>query len=597
MPPWFRITIKSILPEQINSCLQDWLVETAFGFLPSKLCPAWVVAQLEATSRFLVKAGQHYFSHEAIQQAAILPTIPDYLPYADLQAIHEAVLNHRNQHITTVCQLLEESQGTLILPSLSSKSPIDNMPLTELTQENIRLVQQYPHPILRRLAWFIWETTGLRVPLTEAFAHMWSHQSLPASADWQAFLKSSTGTFPVSVYINYLHVLWMVKGKTPLDWHNTCNSVLPQGYKVLNVVVPQSFIQPGSHPQQVEHSFIAYTHQAIDRLLAMSDKADTELKLHDYSWARLDVCETQVEVYVGSNFIAWNKSYEFVEEEFTSLLRRYNLPFSHIKKSTMLKGFIFIVFQDLKTAAKAMDTIINESLAGRLQLPTKLTLDYSHSQMAVFRHYYGRIPNPATTDWPHPDMARVPALPIEAGLRHLSLQESREQTTRSGWDSHHPSDGPVYSNHFNDHHHDWEQRDYTRAHNRSQWERPEDYSHDYSEAQCQPGTNLKRLSQGSQSSPAGGRGAGRASVYPGRGGGRLQQYQTNVHALFGPSPTGHKTEPPKPTPPEPRPTPADKDSQGYIYPHKFVSRGADTTPFCQKCGQEGVTSRPCPFAQ
>ena len=54
-----------------DNCLQDWLVETAFGFLPSKICPAWVVTQLEATSRFLVKAGQHYFSHEAIQQAAI----------------------------------------------------------------------------------------------------------------------------------------------------------------------------------------------------------------------------------------------------------------------------------------------------------------------------------------------------------------------------------------------------------------------------------------------------------------------------------------------------------------------------------------------
>ena len=233
-----------------------------------------------------------------------------------------------------------------------------------------------------------------------------------------------------------------------------------------------------------------------------------------------------------------------------------------------------------------MDTIINESLAGRLQLPTKLTLDYSHSQMAVFRHYYGRIPNPATTDWPHPDMARVPALPIEAGLRHLSLQESREQTTRSGWDSHHPSDGPVYTNHFNDHHHDYEKRDYTRAHNRSQWERPEDYT----EGECQPGQNLKRLSQGSQSSPAGGRGAGRASVYPGRGAGRLQQYQANVHALLGPSPSGHKSELPKPTPPA-RPT-AD-----YIYPHKFVSRGPETSPFCQKCGQEGVTSIPCPFAQ
>ena len=50
-----------------------------------------------------------------------------------------------------------------------------------------------------------------------------------------------------------------------------------------------------------------------------------------------------------------------------------------------------------------MRVLVDEAISGHIVLPKPVTVDWSHSQMAIFNTFFGEVPAESTR-WPHPDM-------------------------------------------------------------------------------------------------------------------------------------------------------------------------------------------------
>ena len=137
--------------------------------------------------------------------------------------------------------------------------------------------------------------------------------------------------------------------------------------------------------------------------------------IQDFTWARLGMAESDVELYLHADFASWiqaDKSLTFsgIQRTLMHTLQRAGFSPVHVKANHMATGSLFVVLPSLREAYDVMQFLQEETFAKRLILPSSLTVDWSHSQMAVFNQFCdGDIPD-KFYPWPRPGMKTEPVM-------------------------------------------------------------------------------------------------------------------------------------------------------------------------------------------
>ena len=120
--------------------------------------------------------------------------------------------------------------------------------------------------------------------------------------------------------------------------------------------------------------------------------------IQDFTWARLGMAESDVELYLHADFQKWiqtdhSLTFSGIQRTLMNTLQRAGFNPVSVKANHMATGSLFVVLPSLKDAYDVMQYLQEETFAARLILPSALTIDWSHSQMAVFHQFNnGMIP-------------------------------------------------------------------------------------------------------------------------------------------------------------------------------------------------------------
>ncbi len=132
-------------------------------------------------------------------------------------------------------------------------------------------------------------------------------------------------------------------------------------------------------------------------------------QVEDYTWARMGMAESDVELFVHSDFKMWNMTHQEIQQHLLASLRLYGIVPKYFKPNHLQTGKLFIVMHSLREAYELMELVINASIGGQLDLPAPLTIDFSHSQLAIFQRFFGGLPD-KYEPWPHQMMSVQPIM-------------------------------------------------------------------------------------------------------------------------------------------------------------------------------------------
>ena len=118
----------------------------------------------------------------------------------------------------------------------------------------------------------------------------------------------------------------------------------------------------------------------------------------NYDWARMGVAQSDVELFIFSDFPNWNMDFHQIMKRLIKILALYGIEPLYFKSTHMCTSKLFIVLQDLQDAYGTMRVLVEEAISGNIVLPKPVTVDWSHSQMTIFNAFYGFIPD-ETVSW------------------------------------------------------------------------------------------------------------------------------------------------------------------------------------------------------
>ena len=388
---------------QAEKDLNTWFspvdtTEPQAGFNFTDSTPEEVLQMLEPLHR------QGLLSRESIEASQVL-TCTDQLNESEELLIAQAMIKSRNLHIKAYESII---RGDTTLPEIVlAADEEDSDPTSWITD------QTNPHPLLLKVQDFL----GPTLTLAQAYATMWHEQQNWTSPRWRTVYNRHPVLYPD--LLTFLHTLWTQHPlKSSSSLHLLCITAFPTDLqRILQPFkIPQSFcetIDPQASQEQKALQCAVQQHflQSLPPpQTTTGGKSCSMSKRINYDWARMGVAQSEVEVFLHSDWTAWGMKFPDIMNKLISLLNNYNIYPVNFKSNHMGTGKLFLILKDLKDAYATMRVLVDEAISGHIRLPKPVTVDWSHSQMAIFNTFYaGRVP-PETVSWPHVDMQTKPAM-------------------------------------------------------------------------------------------------------------------------------------------------------------------------------------------